>query len=318
MTRHSDKGSWESSQSLDQLGVHIGIRNTKLHVAERKVRRVRGLAKQILLLAQRNMSLVSLRLLRHFCRVCVSLTISLPLLRFHTRSMYFDMSISMQETPGRRGQQLVTKKVGLCRQSFRDLRYWRTLTRGEGRELHHLPPQMNIHIGAVDVGYGGTLGYKTVAGSPGLWEGQGFWKTEERKQLMAIDDFERPSCSSSTPTPTFCRIRLRASRETACRAVSELRVRRRNGENRAVVAVLNAMVSASRPIMVELWKLEVLMRLLGVKIEAKRFPSAVNRIPDSFSKKWDPGDDKAEEDRKLLQSTRKLNPQWGIVLAEIH
>ena len=37
---------------------------------------------------------------------------------------------------------------------------------------------------------------------------------DDRRE-KAIDYFERASCSSSTPTPTFCRIRLRAPRETA-------------------------------------------------------------------------------------------------------
>lgn len=40
-------------------------------------------------------------------------------------------------------------------------------------------------------------------------------------------------------------------------------------DNRAVVAILNAMVFASPPIMVELQKLMVLMNILGVKIEVK-------------------------------------------------
>jgi len=38
--------------------------------------------------------LVSLALLRHFCGVCVSMSLALPLARFYTRSLYFDMSLA--------------------------------------------------------------------------------------------------------------------------------------------------------------------------------------------------------------------------------
>ena len=186
----------------------------------------------------------------------------------------------MQESPGRRRQQLVTKKVRLCRQSLRDLRYWRTLTRGDGTELHQLPPQMTIHSDAADVGHEGTLGYDTVAGSPGLWDGQGFWTTEERKQSISLR-------------------KLRVVRLLLHRHfdgyLSETRVRRLllHEDNQAAVAILRAMVSASRPMMVKLRKPEVPIRVLGVKIEAKWLPSAVNRFADSFSRTWDPSDAKA-------------------------
>ena len=100
LTQHPDKGCWEGSQSLDHVGVHIDTRNMKLYVADRKVRRVRGFAKKILLLAQRNRCLISLRLLHNFCGVCASLAIALPLSRCYTRLLYLDISISMQESPG--------------------------------------------------------------------------------------------------------------------------------------------------------------------------------------------------------------------------
>jgi hypothetical protein len=62
-------------------------------------------------------------------------------------------------------------KVRLSRQSLRDLAYWRSLTRGEGRDLHPLPTDLTMHSDAADVGYVGTLGMCSEAGSPGLWEG---------------------------------------------------------------------------------------------------------------------------------------------------
>jgi hypothetical protein len=61
-------------------------------------------------------------------------------------------------------------------------------------------------------------------------------------------------------------------------------------DNQAFVHILNAMVSTSRRMMAELRRLEVLLRILGVKLEARCIPSAVNRYADALSRQWDPGD----------------------------
>jgi hypothetical protein len=54
-------------------------------------------------------------------------------------------------------------------------------------------------------------------------------------------------------------------------------------DNQAVVHILNAMVSASRPMMAELRRLEVMLRILGVALEARWILSAVNRYADALS-----------------------------------
>jgi hypothetical protein len=59
-------------------------------------------------------------------------------------------------------------------------------------------------------------------------------------------------------------------------------------DNQSVVH--NTMVSASRPMMAELRWLEAMLRALGVRVEARWLPSAVNRYVDSLSRQWDPGD----------------------------
>lgn len=92
VVRHPDKGCWEGAQRLDHLGMHLDTVAMRFYVSSEKVDRVRDLAKRILLLAQRNRRLVPPALIRHFCGVCVSLTLALPLARFYTRSLYFDMS----------------------------------------------------------------------------------------------------------------------------------------------------------------------------------------------------------------------------------
>lgn len=55
-------------------------------------------------------------------------------------------------------------------------------------------------------------------------------------------------------------------------------------DNQAVVYVLNAIVSASRPMMVELHKLKMLLRVMGVRLEAQGIPSAVNRFAYALSR----------------------------------
>lgn len=47
--------------------------------------------------------------------------------------------------------------------------------------------------------------------------------------------------------------------------------------------------------MAELRKLQVLLHVLGVRIEARWIPSAANRFADSLSRTWDPGDARATE-----------------------
>lgn len=61
-------------------------------------------------------------------------------------------------------------------------------------------------------------------------------------------------------------------------------------DNQAVVFILNAMVSTSPMMMDELRRLQVLLRALGVKIEARWLPSAVNRFADALSRTWDSAD----------------------------
>jgi hypothetical protein len=61
-------------------------------------------------------------------------------------------------------------------------------------------------------------------------------------------------------------------------------------DNQAVAHILNAIVSASPPMMADLRRLQVMLREFGVRMEARRLPSAINRYADSLSRKWGPGD----------------------------
>ena len=62
-----------------------------------------------------------------------------------------------------------------------------------------------------------------------------------------------------------------------------------------MVYVLKDMVSASKPLMEELRRLQRTMQVLGASIEARWLPSAVNRYADALSKTWDLEDMRATE-----------------------
>jgi hypothetical protein len=262
--------------------------------------------------------------------VAVSLTLALPLARFYTRNLYWDMNLAAlraeerwqsqsevhsvrQEdrgahvgpsgtSPERRsvqrdacvrapGAKRLTchhgsvpepawAKVRLSRKSLRDLNYWRSLTRGEGRDLHPPPADLTVHSDAADVGYGGTLGSCSVAGSPGLWEGRGIWDAKEMSEHIILRELKAVRLLLQRHLASFV-----AEAETTRLLVHE--------DNQAVVKILNAMVSASRPMMAELRRMEIMLRTLGVKVEARWFQSAVNRYADALSRQWDPGDTRA-------------------------
>ena len=85
------------------------------------------------------------------------------------------------------------------------------------------------------------------------------------------------------------------------------------GDNQAVCFILNAMVSSSKQMMAEPRRLHVMMRTLGVSIEARWLPSAVNRFADALSQTWDPGD--VQTTRKLLASIQDEHRLESVVFA---
>lgn len=136
------------------------------------------------------------------------------------------------------------------------MRYWRSLGRGEARDLDRLDPQIAMHSDADDVGYGGTLGFEERKGQPGLWDGRGFWNAEDIVQSINV-------------------IELRAVRLLLYRHfadyVSDPRTRCLwlHEYNQAILYIMKSMVSASKVMMAELRKLDVLLRFLAVCIEAR-------------------------------------------------
>lgn len=143
--------------------------------------------------------------------------------------------------------------------------------------MHRVPNDLCMHADAADLGYGGTLGLNMDAGSPGLWEGQGFWTAEDRASSITVRELRA--------------VRLLLHRHFSD-FVSDLRIRRIlvREDNQAVVAVLNAMVAASPAMMSELRKLRILLHAMGVELEARWLPTAVNKFADRLSRTWDPAD----------------------------
>jgi hypothetical protein len=334
LTRHPDKGCW-GSQILEHLGFLIDTRQMRVFVTDSKVQRMRRLAQEILLSAQRNQRLVVVGKLRHFCGVAVSLTLALPMARFYTWSLYWDMRLAglraedrgqsqrevrRAERGGRRAIPLFALasarqsakrschtlsapeqpliKIRLLRQSLRDLAYWCVLLRGEGWDLHSLPADLTMHSDAAEMGYGGTLG--TDPGSTCLWEGRSLWAGEERAEAISRRELNA--------------VRLLLKRHFASYlAQAETRRILLHEDNQAVVHILNAMVSASRPMMAEIRRLEVMMRALGVRMEETWLPSAFNRYADSLSRQWDPGDVRVTEE--LVQSLSNSYAPGAIIFS---
>jgi hypothetical protein len=115
------------------------------------------------------------------------------------------------------------------------------------------------------------------AESQGIWEGRGLWSTQERAEQITLRELKA--------------VRLLLQKHFAS-VVAKAETKRilLHDDNQAVVHILNSIVSASRPMMAELRRLEVMLRILGVKLETRWIPSAVNRYADALLRQWDPGD----------------------------
>lgn len=162
--------------------MRIDTEQMRVFVADGKVKCVHDLAKRFLLLVQQNRHLVPVNQIRRLCSVCISLTLALPLARFYTRSLFFDIAgPRLREGNGRKRH-----LVCLSQQSIRNLRFWNSLTRGEGRELKPPNTPLTMHVDALTVGCEGTLGPVASPGPPGSWVAQGFWSGLERNQSISL------------------------------------------------------------------------------------------------------------------------------------
>lgn len=173
-------------------------------------------------------------LIRHFCGVCVLLSLDLPPARFYMRPMFFDMAGAGQEERGKSTQRR------------------RRAPRAVRADMKPSSPTMPMHRDVANVGQGGTLDTDLIAGSPGSWVDQGFWTAEERRKSITLRKLR------AVRMLLHCRF----SEYVADHHVRRLLV---HEDDQGVVWVLNAMVSANRPMMVQLRKLRTLLHVLRVR-----------------------------------------------------
>lgn len=100
------------------------------------------------------------------------------------------------------------------------------------------------------------MGYNTRAGTAGLWEGQGFCTVAYIQESITLRELRAVSLLLAR---SFAR--LVSSPKNKHLLIRE--------DNQAVVAVLNAMVSASNPMMAELRRLQKLLVAIGIYLETR-------------------------------------------------
>jgi hypothetical protein len=179
LTRHPTKGEWVGSTRVEHLGCVTDSDRMRFYIAPRKIAKVHGITRAILRQARQGRRWVSRDRLRSFCGVCVSLSLAMPFARFHTRSLFDDMTRRPRESRASRN----ANRCRLSHQSIRDLLMWRKLasTETDGRPIRPLPTNGIMFTNAADVGFGGML---DVAGNQetldsGRTKGYGNGRTEQ-------------------------------------------------------------------------------------------------------------------------------------------
>jgi hypothetical protein len=143
-------------------------------------------------------------------------------------------------------------------QAIRDLKFWKRVTRKEreGRQIRPTSPEMSPHTDAASFGFGGTLGQIGQTGDRGLWESQGIWGWEDRaahityRELKAVRLLLMGNLGQRVKDAGAPKLLLHC--DTA-----------------AVVHIMNAMVTASRPMMRELRLLKHLVDSMGIIVDSK-------------------------------------------------
>lgn len=279
LKRHQTKGVWGSGATeLTHLGFHLSTLTMRFTVPPPKQQRMRRMANKLLRQRSHGKGFVSAPLLTTFCGMAVSLTLAVPLARFHTRSLYDALTYSRRER-GRKGDS-TRERVRISKTAANDLRYWRHLG-PEGRCMREATPDACTHSDAADLGWGGTFSRDFSPGSPGR-PVQGWWDVIEKNKTIAFRELR----ALRLVLAGFCQ---------ATRANQDLRpppTRDRRVvcwvDNAAVVYIVRAMVTASTELMPELRLLQKLLQREHLALDVRWISSAVNRHADRLSRTWDP------------------------------
>jgi hypothetical protein len=306
LVRHPSKGEWVGSTRVEHLGVVIDTELEKFFIAPRKIEKIRKMAGQLLTESRHGRRWVSVKRMRTFIGTCVSLTLAMPYARFYTRSLYWDLANAQQPTgskaklfegcvasgEGPRKERTLPRaarggdRCKLSHQGIRDIQSWRALTstEREGRPLRPAAPELMMHTDAADLGYGGTLGKCGAAGQCGEWEAQGVWGWHERAESISYRELKAIRL-------LLTRAENSGSRSFGARLLDAgIRNLQLQCDNMAAVHVTNAMVSASRPMMRELRLLKRELDRLGLHLDARWLPSALNKYADALSRRFPSGD----------------------------
>jgi hypothetical protein len=170
------------------------------------------------------------------------------------------------------------------------LKHWRTLCRGDAREIQEPLYTLTMHSDAADLGCGETLGVRSGLGQPGDADGQDLWEASDCRDRISVRELRA--------------VRLLMSRHFAEELSHPLTRRLILWEdNQAVVAAIKKMTCRSVAMMSELRKLKRTMDHLEIHIGVCWLPSAVNKFADRLSRTWGVTDMRVEE--SLLESMVK-------------
>ena len=269
---HPSTRVWIGKTVIEDLRVKVDSVEMKFFIAERKVRKIMQLSKDLLRDVRAGRGWVPAKKLTHFYGVCVSLTLAMPWARFYARSLYWDMAAGRSRDE--RG------RVRVSHQSIRDLRKWRDLPRQElsGRPVVPPPPQAAIHSDAADMGYGCTLHFDNLEqGIGGQWHAQGIWEWRYRAHSISYRELK------AIRKLLMGHLGHKLEQESVQNLLLHV-------DNHAVVHITNALVSASRPMMRELRKLKLCLDRLGLQIQSEWIPSFANRFANGLSRRFPRGD----------------------------
>ena len=272
LERHQSKGVWgDGATELDHLGFHISTLTMRISVPSTKQVRLRSMAGKLLRQSAQGKGFVAAEVLRTFCGVAVSLTLAVPLARFHTRSLYDVLTRSRYERGAGRD------RVRLNRTARKDLKFWRNLG-PEGRCMKERAPEACTHSDAADLGWGGTYSQNLAPGSGGV-PIQGLWDVEEVNKTIAYRELR----ALRLVLDGFCRTVGGQGAPMGKKILCWV-------DNAAVVYIVRAMVTASEEIMPELRLLRLLLQREKLELDVRWISSALNRHADRLSRTWDPSE----------------------------
>lgn len=149
-------------------------------------------------------------------------------------------------------------------------------------------PQGSLHTVDADVGYGGTLNTIDMsAGVQGMWSDQGIWSWKDRAQSISIGELKEiwlllTECMGKQVKTERCRNLLL------------------HMDKKSVVHITNRLVSANRPMMIEMRRLKLVPDRMGTKLCSEWITSVANRFTDGLLRRFPRGGLKSRKSLRLV------------------